>query len=55
MGKLKGFNMNDEKCKDEWHLGWEKLLLRYGPKGAEEHYNPARTCPTCGEKKIYGD
>ena len=62
--------MDNQECKDDWHLSYEKLARdaankRGGHRGfppapwdyeeADKRYDPARTCPTCGEKKIYGD
>lgn len=44
------------ECKDNWHLSYEELTAKYGDKEiAEDFYNPARTCPSCGAKSIPGD
>ena len=43
-------------CQDEWHLSWEEMIKKYGSdEEARKRPGPFRTCPTCGEKKIYGD
>lgn len=45
------------KCPDDWHLSWKEIMKKYGYVEPEtnKHYNCARTCPTCKEKRVYGD
>jgi hypothetical protein len=42
-------------CQDDWHLGWDGLVEKYGKEESEKRYRFYRTCPTCGEKIIPGD
>jgi len=45
-----------EKCVDEWHLGWTRLVEKYGEEEAEKRYKPYRSCPSnCGARVDYGD
>ena len=47
--------MENEPCKDDWHLSYKELVEKYGANNSDNHYKPYRTCPSCGAKIIPGD
>lgn len=48
-------NVNAKPCQNECHLDWKILVQKYGEEEVDKIYKPYCSCPTCGEKRIYGD
>lgn len=43
-------------CQDDWHLGWQGLIKKYGEEEAEKRYRFYRSCPSgCGARIDPGD